>query len=42
LYEFDREPLAVWLMDKKDKDISKRWKLVVAFNDGEVYELFYD
>ena len=29
-------------MDKKDRNISKRWKIAVAFNDGHVFEVDYD
>ena len=41
-YGFDEEPYAVWVQDKKSKDIQNRWILVVAFNDNHVLEVHYD
>lgn len=40
-YNFDEEPQAVWMMDKESKDSSKRWKIIVAFKNGDIRELVY-
>jgi hypothetical protein len=41
-YNFEHEPVAIWMMDKNSKITSQRWKLIVAFKNGEVKELCRD
>ena len=39
LFKFDHEPIAIWVSDRINKDIKKRWKIIVAFRNGDVKEI---
>lgn len=38
-YNFDNEPVCVWMMDKNVKETEQRYKVIVAFKNGNVMEL---
>lgn len=38
-YDFENEPNTIWMLDKRYLDTTGRWKILVAFNGGDVKEV---